>query len=205
VNVEKPDGYFYIDINANGELNASKLHTMKNNYAVAAQVLLLPDNTVCLTGEHRSISSTLSRDKPGQYINGYSYGDMYITKFAADGSVAWDYTAKRDLKSVSDGGRFLASYTWLNGDDINLLFADYANQHDEKKRMIEFGSNRIDLIQTIGNDGKLKSEVVIMDPRIGGKRGDYYFIPATGTLYKDKKIFMLAARGQELVGATISY
>jgi hypothetical protein len=70
---------------------------------------------------------------------------------------------------------------------------------------VEFGTRWINLYYTIGADGKFKNKTLITDQRIGGKKGEYIFIPITGSLYKDNKLFMLAARGMELVGATISY
>jgi hypothetical protein len=206
VNVEKPDGMFYVDVNAaNGELNVAKLQEMKPDYLAAVQLLLLPDNTVCLTSEHRSVASLPKPNMPGEYRNSYSYGNIYITKFAADGSQAWNYKFAKTMLSEDDGGRFIATYTWTDGNDVNLLFADYLSNHDDKKHLVEFGPKWGNIIQTIGADGKFKKEMVITDSRIGGKAGPYLFIPSTGSLYKDRKIFILAARGLELVGATITY
>lgn len=206
VNVETPDGVFYLDVNAaTGELNTAKLDPIRPATIVAVQLLFLPDNTVCLTGEQRFIGSTSIPGKPFEYTYSYSYGNIHLTKFASDGSTAWTYTVNKELKSVSDGGRFLSSYSWVSGNAIRLLFADNYSNHDDKKQFIEFGSRRINLIQTIGTDGKLQTESLISDPRIGGKKGEYFFIPATGSVYKSNTLFMLAARGLELVGATISY
>ncbi|MBK7679716.1 MAG: hypothetical protein IPJ29_10000 [Chitinophagaceae bacterium] len=206
VNVETPDGVFYLDVNAsNGELNAAKLNAVKPSLVVATQLLALPDNTVCLVGEHRFIGSTSVPGKPMEYTYSYSYGKIHFTKFAADGSQSWNYTVDKDLKSVSDGGRFVSSYSWVNGGDINVLFADELSWHDEKKQFIEFGSKRINLIQVIDANGKFKSEIFIKDPRIGGKKGEYFFIPTTGNVYKNNQLFMLAARGLELVGAAITF
>lgn len=205
VNVEKPDGQFYVEINAaNGELRVAKLNPMKPDWIVAARLLLLGDNSICLTSEHRSVAS-LPSDKPGEYRNSYSYGAVYLTKFGADGSPVWQYDFNKTMLTQNDGGRFITTYSWADGNDINLFFCDELTNHDNKKQWVEFGAKRINLFQTIGPDGKLKKEALITDPRIGGKTGAYYFIPYTGSVYKDRKIFMLAARGLELVGATISY
>lgn len=206
INVETPDGIFYLHVSGtNGDLLAAKINPNIVGTVKATQLLAMPDNTVCLVGERQFVGSTPISGKPFEYTYSYNYGSIYVTKLSADGSLVWGYKFERDIKTVSDGGRTSTAFAWVNGSDINLFFADYLSQHDDKKRFIEFGSRRANLFQTINSDGKMKAEWLIEDIRIGGKKGEYLFIPATGSIYKDRKIFMLAARGLELVGATISF
>jgi hypothetical protein len=206
INVETPDGNFYLKINGtNGELVTAKINAGSVGTVKAIQLIALPDNTVCLAGDRMITNSTLIPGKLGEYTYSYTGSGIYLTKLSADGSAAWTYKFDRDLKSTSDGGRNFSAFAWADGNDVKLLFADYLNRHDEKKRFIEFGSNRANVVQTIGADGRMKNEILIEDARIGGKRGEYLFIPSTGTTYKDRKIFLLANRGMELVGATVSY
>jgi hypothetical protein len=206
INVETPDGTFLINVNAGtGELKAAKANMIRSTNIKATQLLATPDNGLVLVGESMTINST---PKPGvqfEYNYEYKSGITHLIKMNMDGAVQWDYAAEKDLRSGGDGGRFLTSFSWVHGNDIQLLFVDQLSRHDNKRQFIEFGSRWCDVIQTIGPDGKLKVENMITDQRIGGKKGEYTFIPATGSLYKDQKIFMLAARGLELVGATISY
>lgn len=206
INVETPDGTFYLRVSSsNGDLLAAKINPNIVGTIKAIQLLALPDNTVCLVGEKQIVNTTPTSGKPGEYTYSYNYGNAYLIKLADDGSQVWSYKINKDMKSVSDGGRFVSSYSWVAGNDINVLFIDELSNHDNKRQFIEFGTRRINLIQTIGTDGKFKEERLITDLRIGGKKGEYYFIPSTGGVYKDNKVFMLAARGLELVGATISY
>ena len=206
INVETPDGIFYLQVSAStGDLLTAKVNPAIVGTVKAIQLLALPDNTVCLIGEKQIINTTPASGKLGEYIYSYNYGSAYLTKLDAGGSQVWSYKVNKDMKSVSDGGRFISSYGWVNGSDINVLFIDELSNHDNKRQFIEFGTKRINLIQTIGADGKFKEERLITDQRIGGKKGEYYFIPSTGSVYTGNKLFMLAARGLELVGATISY
>lgn len=206
VNVETPDGIFYLQVSAsNGDLQTAKINPGVVGTISATQLLLLPDNTLCLMGERQITHTAPMSGKPGEYSYSYNAGNIYLNKIGGDGMVVWQYKFQRDMKSAGDGGRILGAFAWLKGNDINLLFADYLSEHDDKKRFIEFGGSRANIIQTIGADGKLKTDQLIEDPRIGGKKGEYLFLPVTGSLYKDNKVFMLASRRLELVGATISY
>lgn len=206
VNVETPDGTFLIQANAaTGDMQAKKENLIRSTTIKAVQLLSMPDNGLVLVGESQFIKST---PKPGggfDYTYEYNAGNIYFTKMGMDGAVQWNYKVEKDMKSASDGGKFLTSYSWINGNDINVLFTDNLSRHDDKKQFVEFGTRWINLYYTIGADGKFKSKTLITDQRIGGKKGEYIFIPATGSVYKNNKLFMLAARGMELVGATISY
>ncbi|HEV7781863.1 MAG TPA: hypothetical protein VGO58_11400 [Chitinophagaceae bacterium] len=206
INVETPDGIFFLQVSAsNGDLLASKINPNVVGTVKATQLLAMPDNTFCLVGERQLVGSTPIPGKPLEYSYNYSGQNFYLTNLSSDGTSRWTYKFDRDLKSAGDGARNLGIYAWVNGGDVNLLFTDYLNRHDDKKRFVEFGSNRANVIQTIGTDGKMKNETLIEDPRIGGKKGEYLFLPATGSTYRNNKIFMLATRGLELVGATVSY
>ncbi len=205
INVETPDGTFFLDVKAaNGELKAIKSNKVRSGAIKASQFLAM-DNGFILVGETVYEKSNPKPGAPLEYTYEYSTGYNHVIRLGADGAMQWDYELKRNIRSGGDGGRFLSSYCWLNGSDVNLFFTDELSNHDNKRQFIEFGSRWINLFQTIGADGKLKFETVITDPRIGGKKGEYTFIPSTGSVYKDNKLFMLAARRLELVGATISY
>jgi hypothetical protein len=206
INVETPDGTFFIEVKAaSGDLTATKSTKIRSANIKATQLLRMPDNGFALVGESIVEKSTPKAGVPFEYNYEYKTGYNHIIKLGADGVMQWDYEIRRELTSGNDGGRFLGSYCWVHGTDINVLFTDNLSNHDNKRQFIEFGTRWINLFQTIGADGKFKSETVISDPRIGGKKGEYLFIPVTGDVYKDNKIFMLAARGLELVGATITY
>lgn len=206
INVETPDGTFFLEVKAlSGELTAIKSKKIRSTNIKAIQLISLADKGFVLAGESMQVKST---PKPGlAFENTFEYkaGYIHIIKLGTDGAVQWDYTVQRELASSNDGARFISHYTWVNGNDINVLFADYLSNHDDKKQFIEFGSRWINLYHTIDAEGKLKAETVIKDPRIGGKKGEYLLIPSTGSIYNNNKLFMLAARGQELVGTTISY
>jgi hypothetical protein len=206
VNVETPGGNFHIHVNPlTGDLATAKINPELRGPIIATQLLALPDNSLCLVGENQVIGTTPIPGKPLEYTFNYTFGTTTLIKLVADGSQIWSYRIEKTMRSSSDGGRGLHTYAWVNGNDINVLFADAMTNHDERKQFLEFGDRRINLIQRIGADGKSKGETLITDPRIGGKKGEYLFIPSTGSLYKDNKLFMLASRGLELVGATISY
>jgi hypothetical protein len=204
INVETPDGIFYLGVKPNGDLTA-KLNPVPPASRTAIQLLALPDNSVCLVGEHQYTKSTPIPGKLGDYSYEYTTGNVSLTRMNTSGMEEWTYKFEKDLKSAGDGGRSLSAFAWLNGTNINLLFQDMLSKHDDKRQFIEFGGRRVNLVQTIGPDGRFRGESLILDPRIAGKKGEYLFIPATGNVYKENKIFMLAARGMELVGATISY
>jgi hypothetical protein len=206
INVETPDGTFYLEVSAaNGDLKASKSGKVRSAGIKAIQLLPTPDKGLVLIGESVTEKST---PKPGasfEYNYEYRSGSTYVIKLGTDGSFLWDYAVQKDMSSGGDGGRLLHSYAWLNGSDVNVLYTDRLSNHDNKKQFIEFGSRYVNVYQVIGADGKPKGEVVITDQRIGGKKGEYLFIPATGNTYNNNKIFMLATRGLELVGATVQY
>jgi hypothetical protein len=206
INVETPDGTFFAEVKAaNGDLTAVKSNKVRSAGIKATQLLRTADNGFILVGETVIEKSTPKAGAAFDYTYEYKTGYNHIIKLGGNGILQWDYELRRDLRSASDGGRFLGSYCWVNGNDVNVLFTDELSKHDNKRQFIEFGTRWINLYQTIGSDGNLKNETVISDPRIGGKKGEYIFMPVTGSLYKDNKLFMLAARGLELVGATISY
>lgn len=206
INVEVPDGTFLIEVKAaTGDLSASKFKLSYGTVLHPIQLFRTPDNGLLLVGESMITNST---PKPGaafEYNYDYKAGNVHFTKMDAGGTVQWNYDLRKDMRSAGDGGRFLGSYTWLKGNDINVLYLDEWSRHDGKGQFIEFGSRRVNVVSTIGMDGKPKSESVIMDQRIAGKKGEYTFIPSTGSLNKDNNVFLLAARGLELVGATIRY
>lgn len=206
INVETPDGTFFLEVKAaTGDLAAAKSNKVRSASIKATQLLRTADNGFILVGETIVEKST---PKPGvQFDYSYEYktGYNHVIKLGPTGTLQWDYELRRELRSAEDGGRFLGTYCWINGNDVNLFFTDELSRHDNKRQFIEFGTRWINLYQVIGSDGNLKSETVIADPRIGGKKGEYTFIPSTGSVYKDNKLFMLAARGLELVGATVSY
>lgn len=204
INVETPDGIFYLGVKPGGDM-VSKLNPMPPTTRTALQLLVIPDNTLALLGEHQYTKSNPVPGKPGEFTYEYTGGDFSLTKLDGSGIEQWTYKFDRNLRSTGDGGKALSVFAWNSGTSTHILFQDVFSRHDDKKQFIEFGSRRINLFQTIGADGKLQSESVILDPRIAGKKGEYLFIPATGSVYKDNKIFMLATRGLELVGATISY
>jgi hypothetical protein len=206
INVETPDGTFLQEVKAaTGDLTTTKSNKIRSASIKSTQLLRMPDNGFVLVGESIVEKSTPRAGVTFEYSYEYKTGYNHIIKLAADGVLQWDYELRRELTSANDGGRFFGSYCWVNGNDINVLFTDNLSNHDNKRQFIEFGTRWINLFQTIGPDGKLKAETVINDPRIGGKKGEYIFIPVTSDVYKDNKIFTLAARGLEMVGATISY
>ena len=206
INVETPDGSFFIEVKAaTGDLTATKSEKVRSAATRATQLLRTPDGGFILVGETVNEKST---PKPGaqfEYSYEYSTGVTYITKLGSDGKSRWDYELRRNLRSAGDGARFFGTYCWMNGDELNVFFTDELTNHDNKRQFVEFGTRWANLFQTLNADGIRIKETLILDPRIGGKKGEYIFIPATGSVYKDNKLFMLAARSLELVGATISY
>jgi hypothetical protein len=94
----------------------------------------------------------------------------------------------------------------LKGEEIRLVYADLLYKHDQKKQVVVgpgLSGLRINVVETIGMDGKLKNSNYIKDIRIGGKSGDYMLIPATASPY-GPSLFLLAARGAELVGTRLN-
>lgn len=205
INVETPDGTFFLGVKAaNGELTAVKSAKVRSASIKAIQLLPLADKGWALIGEAITERSTPKPGAPFEYNYEYKSGNTYVIKLGADGVFQWDYAVPKDIGTGGDGGRLLHSYAWVNGSDVNVLYMDRLSNHDNKKQFIEFGSRYVNLYQTVGADGKSKGETLITDQRIGGKKGEYLFLPATASLYKDNKIFLLASRGLELVGATIT-
>lgn len=206
INVETPDGTFLLQVKAaSGEMTAVKSAKIRSGSIKITQLLPAADGGFCLVGETLYEKSTPKAGAPFEYNYDYNTGTTYLVKLGADGNQQWDYEVRRNLRSANDAGRFFGVYAWLNGSDINLFFTDELTNHDNKRQFVEFGTRWINLFQTIGTDGKMKNETLITDPRIGGKKGEYIFLPVTGSQYKDRKLFMLASRGLELVGATITY
>lgn len=209
INVETPDGCFYVRVNpANGELSAAKTNTFKSlQNLVALQLITLPDNSVALLGEQQYKTSTAIPGRPFEYNYEYITKNIVLLKLSADGSMPWYYTVSKELKSVNDGARFLSSYAWAKGEDIQLLFADFLSERDGKKHLIVgpgLAGRRVDVIETIGPDGKMKAGTYVKDARIGGKTGEYMFIPATATEFNGS-VFLLSGRGAELAGTKLSY
>lgn len=205
INVETPDGTFLLKITGNGDLTAAKSVKIRSGSIKITQLLSTQDGGYVIVGETINERST---PKPGaqfEYNYEYSTGISHVIKLGSDGTMQWNYELNRNLRSSNDAARFFGIYAWTVGDQVNIFFTDELTNHDNKKQFVEFGTRWINLFQTIGSDGKMKSETLITDPRIGGKKGEYIFVPVTGSVYKDNKLFMLAARGLELVGATISY
>lgn len=93
----------------------------------------------------------------------------------------------------------------MKGEEIRLVYADLLYKHDQKKQVV-VGSGlsglRINVVETIGMNGKLKNSNY-KDFRIGGKSGEYMLIPATASPY-GPSLFLLAARGAELVGTRLN-
>lgn len=206
INVETPDGTFFLGVNAaTGELTAAKSARIRSAGIKAIQLLAMPDNGWVLTGESITERSTPKPGAPFEYNYEYKSGNTHVIKLGADGTFQWDYSITKDISTAGDGGRLLHSYAWIRGGDVNVLYMDRLSNHDNKRQFIEFGSRYVNLFQTIGPDGKSKGETLITDQRIGGKKGEYLFLPATASLFGTNKLFLLACRGQELVGATISY
>lgn len=206
INVEDPDGTFLLQVKAaTGDIAGVKSPKVRSGSIKINQLLPAADGGFILVGETLYEKSTLKPGGQFEYNYDYNTGTTYITKLAADGNMQWDYEVRRNLRSNNDGGRFFGVYAWLNGNDVNLFFTDELTNHDNKRQFVEFGTRWINLFQTVGADGKLKGETLITDQRIGGKKGEYIFLPETGSVYKDHKLFMLAARGLELVGATVTY
>ncbi|MBL7730245.1 MAG: hypothetical protein JNM88_03640 [Chitinophagaceae bacterium] len=205
INVETPDGTFLLKITGNGELSASKSVKIRSANTKITQLLSTEDGGYIIVGETVNERST---PKPGaqfEYNYEYSTGISHIIKMGSEGAMQWNYELNRNLRSSNDAARFFGIFAWTKGSDVNIFFTDELTNHDNKRQFVEFGTRWINLFQTIGPDGKMKSETLITDPRIGGKKGEYIFLPVTGSVYKDNKLFMLASRGLELVGATVSY
>jgi len=210
INVETPDGPFYIRANAtNGDLAAAKANTVKpqKQNLVALQVIPMGEQGVIVLGEQRFVTSMAIQGKPFEYNYEYITKDISLSRLGDDGSLIWDYQVEKELKSANDGGRFLSSYALLAGDDVRLLFSDFLYKYDNKKQAVigpGLSGQRVGVIQTIGADGKLKSGSYVADPRIGGKTGEYMFIPVTATKF-GTSLFLLSARGAELVGTRLTY
>lgn len=206
INVETPDGTFFLDVKAaTGELTASKSAKVRSASIKAIQLLAMQDKGWALIGEAITEKSTPKPGAPFEYNYEYKTGNTYVIKIGPDGAFQWDYAVTKDIGTAGDGGRLLHSFAWVNGSEVNVLYMDRLSNHDNKRQFIEFGNRYVNLFQTIGADGKSRGETLITDPRIGGKKGEYLFLPATGSLYANNKIFLLAARGMELVGAAITY
>lgn len=206
VNVETPDGSFFLQVAAaNGDLSAAKINPAGRGNIVATQLLALPDGNLALVSEHQAVKSSPVPGKPLEYTNEYIVGTVHLVKLGTDGSELWHYKYDKLMRTAGDKGRLGNSFAWVSGTDVNILFCDDMTNHDNKKQWVEFGNRKINLFQTIGMDGKMKNETLILDERIGGKKGPYLFIPSTGSVYKGNKLFMLVTRGLELVGATITY
>lgn len=209
INVETPDGCFYIKVNGtNGELSAAKTNAFKPlQNLVLLQLLELPGDNIALLGEQRYVNSTPIPGKFFEYNYEYITKNIVLAKLSSDGTMAWDYRVTKELKSANDGARFLSSYIWTNGNDIQLLFADFLSERDGRKHLVVgpgLAGRRVDVIETIDADGKMKQGTYIKDQRIGGKTGEYMFIPVTGTVFGNS-IFLLSGRGMELVGTKLTY
>ena len=210
INVETPDGPFYILLSAaTGDLSASRANNVKSHKQnlVALQLLPLPGNEVLLLGEQQFVSTRLIPGKPGEYNYEYINRTVSLSRMTSDGSLTWEYNMDRELKSENDGGRSLSSFAWTKGDDTHLVFVDHLYRRDDRKQVViapGLAGAKVAVVETIGNDGKLKTSSYVKDIRIGGKTGEYMFIPASASLF-GPSVFLLSARGAELVGTKLTY
>jgi hypothetical protein len=211
INVETPDGCFYVRVNGStGELVAAKANPFKPlENLVALQLIALPDNSIALLGEQQYVRSVPIPGKMFEYNYEYTTRNSVLLKLLPDGTMPWYYTVAKELKSVNDAARFLSSYAWASGDDVHLLFADFLVERSERKHIVVLPNlgltgARVNVIETIGADGKFKRGTYVKDIRIGGRSGEYMFIPATGTAFNGS-VFLLSGRGGELVGTSLVY
>jgi hypothetical protein len=210
INVETPDGLFYLRVDAvTGDLDASRFTPVKpqKQNLVALQVISLPGNEVLLLGEQQFVSTRPIPGKLGEYNYEYTNRTISLSKMTSDGSLAWEYNMDRELKSENDGGRFLSTFAWARGEEIHLVFADHLYRRDEAKQVVigpGLAGVRVAVLETIGSDGKLKASAYVKDIRIGGKNGEYMFIPGSASIF-GSSVFLLSARGVELVGTKLNY
>lgn len=210
INVETPDGPFYIRINAAGKLVAAKANTVKPQKQNLVTLQVLPvngsDNDVFLLGEQQFKTSSPIPGKMMEYSYEYNTRDISLARLTGEGDLLWDYKVEKELKSANDGGRFLSSYMWQEGSDLHLLFPDFLYKRDDKKQVVVgpgAAGQRVDVIETLGPDGKLSRATYVKDMRIGGRHGEYMFIPATASRFGNS-LFLLSARGAELVGTRLT-
>ncbi len=63
----------------------------------------------------------------------------------------------------------------------------------------------VDVVETIdATNGAKLGEKYIADARVGGKRGEYMLLPATGFVVNNNTLFFIGARGMELVGVKVT-
>jgi hypothetical protein len=210
INVETPDGPFYLRVNASGKLAAARANTVKPQKQNLVTVQVVPvngnGNEVFLLGEQQFKTSSPIPGKMMEYYYEYLTGDISVGRLSAEGDVMWEYKVEKELKSANDGGRFLSSYMWQEGSELHLLFPDLLYKRDEKKQVVVgpgTSGQRVDVIETIGPDGKLIRATYVKDMRIGGRHGEYMFIPVTASRLGNS-LFLLSARGAELVGTKLT-
>jgi hypothetical protein len=213
VNVETPNGPFYIKVNAkDGSIpvqvagNSTKLQNL-----ITVSAILNEDQSIILTGEQVYEKSEPKYPGTTSMESNYIYNHMSIlvVKLNADGSMAWEYLIERDLTSTNDNGKMNSVFTFTRGDKTILIFKDKFYKHDGEPDKAVIGpplsTMMADAVITLDKDGKLSTDTYVTDERIGGKKGEYYFIPASGYKIDDNTVWMLATRNMELVSVLMKF
>jgi hypothetical protein len=209
INVERPDGNFLLQVNAaDGKIAFAKTNTEQSMDVKALQLIPAPGGGYWLVGEHQFIKEVPIPGKNFEYSNSYLTGNISVCRLAADGAQLWNYRVNKQLESAGDGARLLSAYAVPKGEQLSLIFADYLHKYDDKKQIVVLpglAMQWVNIIETIGADGKKVSATWINDIRMAGKKAEYLLVPATGDVKPGQPLFMLAARGRELVGVQVSW
>lgn len=213
VNVEDVIGTFYMRVSGTeGAITVLKTANFPKRQGLKVKRLIpQADNSLLLVSEVQYENKTVvpgSNPTAPQYTYEYSSGDIFIDKLNSDGSMAWEYRINRDLKSANDGGRLFSTFVFISDSKINVLYNDFTHKHDGLKHTVvgpDLIYQRSAIVETIGMDGSKIGEKMLTDPRLGGKRGEYFLIPATGLQLSGNEIFVVGARGLELVGMKITF
>jgi hypothetical protein len=209
INVDTPTHTFAVKVSAaDGSLPVDKVSEIPMLGSIkATQVIVQSDNTTFLIGEHQYTASTPRPNLPGQYDYENQYSDITVMKFGADGSKLWSYSVDKDTKSFNDGGKYLSYAAFVMNGNLVITYRDHLYRHDGKEHKVVgpiLLNQFVNVFLTLNQDGGKIKESYIIDPRMGGEKGEYFLISRTGVKVNENTLFFVGGRGLELVGIKVT-
>ncbi len=120
-------------------LPVDKINTFDPQQNIKA-LYLLPqaDNGFILVGERQYEKSTPRPNASFEYDYEHNFVDIVAVRINSDGSKAWDYIIRKDVKSRNDGGRFITCHAGMMGNNLVITCDDYFHKHDGEKHTVSW-------------------------------------------------------------------